>query len=191
MPRQTKRERDQFEARWLRERMPHRWSDAAPTICVTCGAKYTAAQVGKRCPKRRRPNRWRMHCNRAQYNLRESKPADLYTAAWWLREITEVRREVKRIPELQPDHPRYGSFWTYHKLARRYRKALRELWRSTSQAPIPDDSPNRGIDGAMTAARNKLLRQAKRDQSRVIQVQGCKYIIYADAQIDGRPVFQA
>lgn len=187
--RRTSKEIQLFQRRWLFERMPHDWDDAAPTRCRRCGVKFGPQAAKRICPKRRKPNRWRMHCQRAMYTLRQQRPQDLHTPAWWLRELSAIRGEVKRIPELQPDHPRYGAFWQYHKLARRYRRALREIWRVPGPLATSDDLPPDTFGGAVTRRRNALLREARETQRAVIRVKGCTYTFHVDAVFEGRPLF--
>ena len=195
----TKREEDNFKKRWLRERMPHQWSTDAPTRCIRCGVKFSAKsgvlQHARACPKRRRPNRWRMHLDRAlmaaKYNP-EGCPAHLGTpgtAQYYLQQLAEVRHAIKRIPELQPDHSRFDQYWKYHRLARRHRRALRELWNLPAQPPIPDTNPPDKWAGQITRQRNELLKEARRTQARQIRRAGCTYTFAAGATFEGRPVF--
>lgn len=189
----TKAEESRRLRLWLLARMGHAWSDNAPTRCTRCGVKFSGQAQGRACPTRRRPNRWRLHWARARMRLQyppEGRPRDLHTPHWWLREVSAIRRDVKRVPELQPDHPRYSQYWTYHKLARRYRRALRELWKLPSPPNLSEGSPPDRWSGTITRQRNELLKEARRTQARVIVRKGCTYVFYADAQgADGRPLF--
>lgn len=197
----TKRETDQFSAKWLRERMSHEWTETAPTVCRRCGVKFSAKsgvlQHARACGKRRRPNRWRMHLDRAILRAkypREGCPAHLGTpgtAAYYLHQIAEIRHAIKRVAELQPDHPRFAVYWKYHRLARRHRRALRELWRLPSPAPIREDARPDTAGGVLTRQRNELLREARRTQARTIRRGGCVYTIEAGAVVDGALVFHA
>lgn len=189
----TKAEIDAFTRRWLLERQAHTWGEEVPTRCTRCGVKYSRQATARVCKARRRPNRWRVHLRRAWHRAQcppEGRPKDLHTPAWWGRELAAIRAEVRRVPELQPDHPRYGAFWQYHRLARRYRRALRELWKLPSPPNLSDGSPPDRWSGTITRQRNELLKEARRTQARVIVRKGCKYVFYADAVgADGRPLF--
>jgi hypothetical protein len=188
----TQREQAAFEAKWLVQRMPHAWSEDAPTRCTRCGAKFSPTSQGRRCPKRRKPNRWRVHLRRALHIAMytpDHRPKDLGTAAYWLRELSYIRGEIKRVPELQPDHPRFGQYWKYHRLARRHRRALRELWRLPVVGLADEGIPADRWAGSLTAARNKLLREARATQARRITRGGCVYTFRADAVFENRPLF--
>ena len=189
----TKVEREKFERQWLRERMPHTWSTAAPTRCTRCGVKFSATSSARPCKKRRRPNRAGMHLRRAlqraMYERTDPKPAGLGTAVYWIEQLREIARDARRVPELQPTHPRYLVYWQCHRLARRHRRALRELWKLPKSVPISADTPPDPWTGQLTRQRNRLLQEVQQTQVRTIQRGACTYTFRADAVFNGRLLF--
>jgi len=183
----TKAEYDSFKHQWLLERMAHTWSDeASVTRCTLCGAKYSSTTYKRLCKKRRKPNRWRMHFSRAvlhaQYPPEKPVTRD---AGWIVAQLAEIRREVSRDERFETDL----RFWKYHRLARRYRRLMREWWQLPTVQVVPL-TPNHDTFGAdLTRRRNKLLRQVQANQSRTVKDHNCVYTFKADARWNGAPLF--
>jgi hypothetical protein len=186
----NKAERDAFEQRWLLQRMAHTWStDDAPCRCTGCGAKYGPGNAVRRCKARKKPNRWRMHLRRAMNHARyPAAPPIVRNAEWIKTQLANIEHEVKWTKGT--DHP---SFWKYHRLARRYRRLMRDWWQLPSaevQKLIFRESFDRdAYAGTFTRKRNQLLATVAKTQRRTIQDEGCTYTFNPDAQWKGLPLF--
>ena len=137
--RPTKAERARAEREYLRERMPCVYVDQ-PLVgrqrkprqaCRWCGRPKVEARwpVHRQpCPRRRRPNRWRIHFSReqaaarnAEERLRERRePLDVRM----MRELRKLEDEAKW---LQAD-PMDCRLWAFHPVPRRYRRLVKRLW---------------------------------------------------------------
>ena len=175
----TQVEVNDFTRDWLAERIGHVFAPGA-NRCTHCGRKF-GRNAGVLCPKRRKPNRWKLRLRRA---LRQAKgPEQLPVTrdpAWVLVQLAEIASEVKWLRPAVLDHP---GFWKYHRLARRHRALLR-LWWTFPTVPLPvDDSPLSGgaSMGALTARRNRLLAKVLATGAPVQQDQGCTYTFYPHA----------
>lgn len=179
--RHTQAEYHTFKAKYLRERMPHRWADPTSirTTCTTCGAKYTAVRAaGQRCPKRRRPNRYRIHLQRAWLAWRAERPkAPTMDGKGILAQLETIEEETKRAAWQTPHDDRW---WKYSREARRYRRLMCAWW------ALPASETSRALDGRqtsgggdglgwITAGRNRLLKQARASGQRVLTIKGCTY----------------
>lgn len=175
-----------FTKRWLIERMRHDWQ-GTPTICTRCHAKYGPRADGQACPKHRKPNRWRMHLGRALRAAQTTRQKPIVrTPAWMLEQLEQIGREVKHDPRFADD----TRFWKYHRLARRYRKIMRDLW-ALPRLPIAAmQAESRDLWGPLfTRNKNKLIAEVRKTQARTIQQGACTYTFFADAHYQNAPLF--
>lgn len=193
MARWTKRERDAFTAAWLRERRPHDWDTGSPTRCRRCGAKYGKQAAGRACQKKRKPNRWRLHLQRAilraQYPPRTTPV--VRNADWilcQLRSIAQIVRTDGRYlsrehgGRFDPEDPRH---WKYHRIARRYRALLRAWWALPAVPAHVFDTETVGGSGSgwWKAGRTRLIKRVLREQRRIVQDGDTVYTFYPDAKV--------
>jgi hypothetical protein len=164
-------ERDAFRKAWLDQRMRHDWQPTEKgSLCARCGQRYTPARDVKRCPARRRPNRWGVHERRAwmrrQYPTGKRPVLDLLREATW---------EAEAVPEtLWPDHPK----------VRRYRRLLRKVWtlpvREVRQYIGTSEGPNT-YESRITRKLKALLREADKRQTLVLTDGPCTYTLRPEA----------
>lgn len=181
MKRHTTAERTQWEKDWLRQRMPHIWADptSTRTTCTICHAKYTLTRAaGQRCPKRRKPNRWRMHLQRAWVDWHAEKPkAPTMDGKGILAQLRELEAETRRSTA-------DDRWWKYSREARRYRRLMSAWWMlpaSQTTLALADETRGKGGDadrsGWITAGRNRLVKRARENQQLILQVKGCTYTL--------------
>jgi hypothetical protein len=189
-----------FKAQWLRERMGHVWTNTSPTVCMHCGAKYSARTGPQVCRKRRKPNRWKVHAHRAYIRAQCGQKPVKRDGTFILTQIQDLERNAKqqlydsrgtargayvRIEDEQ-------RWWKYSRDARRYRKLLSAYWAlPTHELPPATGGASWPSSAWLTRGRRQLLKEAKQKQVRTLHKDGCVYTFYPHARDDqGALIFQ-
>lgn len=220
MYRMTRSERQKWEQDWLRERMKHEWIDDGAkgvTICKHCGCRWTKARAegasrkGYRrkrggytwstsiaapaCPKRRKPNRWRLHWRRELMRLQCAKDDPTMTAKRILMMLRDCEEYAKK--KIWDLHGRqYVSrdltdqqYWAYAPVARIHRNLMKRWWTMPSidvwTALDRVSSERRGARGSSwwTRGRNKIIKRALATGERTWTEGGTTYRLLEDAQV--------
>jgi len=156
----TKAELADSQRAYLEPRCGHTWKfdDKGVVRCADCGRKQ-GKNAPWRCPKKQKPNRWRMHWQRGSYappaqNCEHCRtfagtPRQLdghmrteHAAFWIAARLAELEREAKHVSRQDV------RSWQYHPVAVEYRKLLREWW---ALGPIPKGALE------LSPTRNRML----------------------------------
>lgn len=121
--------------KYLEARMAHEWEPAGRAYrrCTRCGKRQKVGarcrRYGQRtgnpkdylCPKRNRPNRWRLHFRRELTRVERSRqkidPMDVRL----MKELWILEAAAKQLPQ-------DVRTWAGHPVARRHRRIVRRLW---------------------------------------------------------------
>jgi len=182
--RHTQADRNAFERDYLRTRMPHIWQDATGDLtCYHCHVRYTAHRAaGQRCPKRHKPNRWRVHLRRAWTRENATRRiAPKMDGPGILAQLQTIEQGIHRPSTLHDDR-----WWKYNREARRYRRLMSAWWAlpsaETSRALCGHRDEGRAPStGWMTTGRNRLIKQARETGQRTFVVKGCTYTLFDGA----------
>lgn len=192
--RATKAEQDEHRRQWLAERIGHSWAVEGKFTedkrCTHCQRKYGKA-AGLLCPKRKKPNRWRLHWSRAWRGRdRTFEKSEWTSGTWILKQIRVCEQCIKnRQVDLTWNRPSINAYddrhWKYLRLFRYHRRLMRTWWAlpasETSRALSgAADGFGRVNDGWITRGKNRLLAEARRQGTLHLVIGETHYHLNAD-----------